>query len=86
MADVLDIREILTRYPRHYVLLDGCRFDEFHEVTHGRVLRASAERDLVYRALKENPTSVIIYTGPVSDDHEGAFLDRGHVWEACAAD
>ncbi|MGE3163628.1 MAG: hypothetical protein AB7O52_01840 [Planctomycetota bacterium] len=86
MADLLDIREILTRFPRHYVLLDRCRFDEFHEVTQGRVVRASSERDQVYNALREHPNSVIIYTGPVGSDLEGAFLDHGRVWEACAAD
>lgn len=86
MAELLGIREIVSHYPRHYVLLDRCRFDEVHELTHGQIVRSSEDCDEVYDALREHPNSVIIFTGQVTGEEEGAFLDRGRVRSLCGVE
>ncbi len=76
------IEDIIDLFPSQYVLLGSCRFDDRGQLTHGRVLESSTDSDDIYDALRTNPNSVIIYTGPDSLDHDGAFLDSGQVWEA----
>ena len=78
---VLGIEEILERFERQYVLLDCCKFSEINELTHGRVVRSSSDRDDVYDALRATPNSVIIFAGPDGADEDGAFLDGGKAWE-----
>ncbi|MEM7167848.1 MAG: hypothetical protein AAF581_20520 [Planctomycetota bacterium] len=73
-TDVIAVDELCSKFRSHYVLLDLCRFSEQHALTHGRVLRSSAERDDVYRALHEHPNSVVVFTGPVDDEVEEPIL------------
>lgn len=86
MRDVLDLSAVLDRFRGHFVLLDQCKFGERNQLTHGRVLRTSPDRDEVYDALRAHPNSVIIFTGPLPEDEEGAFLDAGEAWGACTVD
>ena len=78
---VVEIDEVVSQFPKVYVLLDQCRFSEGGELTHGRVVLSSPDRDEVYSILRKTPNSVIIYTGPGAQEFEGAFLDRGQTWD-----
>ena len=82
VSAVIGIDEILNLFDRQYVLLDRCKFSEVNVLTHGRVVRSSADRDEVYEALLDTPNSVIIFAGPDAEEEEGAFLDAGDAWEA----
>ena len=74
--EVFEIDQIVSRFPRRYILLDSCRFSDGLQVTHGRVVQTSDDREEVYAALRQTPNSVIIYAGP-GGDSEGAFLNGG---------
>ena len=79
--DILEIGQVIALYPRSFVLVDNCKFGRGSILTHGRVVCVSTEQDVVYEALRVHSNSMIIYTGPTSEESEGAYLDRGHVWE-----
>ena len=81
-SGVLDVAEIVDLFPSSYVLVDSCKFSEDMNLTHGRVVCSSDDESAVYDALRDHPNSLIIFTGPTNDDAEGAYLDRGSVWEA----
>ncbi|MFQ5654257.1 MAG: hypothetical protein ACE5GW_05965 [Planctomycetota bacterium] len=81
---IIRLQEILKHFPESYVLIDHCRFNDRGRLTHGFVCCSTPDRDTVYQALRDHPNSVIIYTGPVDEDTDGAFLDSGRVWEKAA--
>ena len=77
---ILDIDQIVSRFQEVYILLDRCRFNETCDLTHGRVVLSSEDRDEVYTILRKTPNSVVIYSGPGAEEYEGAFLDQGETW------
>ena len=79
---LLEVQQIIDLFPHSYVLVDHCKFSEESTLTHGRVVHASEDREEVYRAMREHPNSLVIFTGPRSSDLDGAYLDRGKLWEA----
>ncbi len=81
MHSVLEVEEIIGRFQKEYVLIDQCRFNDGCQLTHGRIVATSSDRDDVYRELRRTPNSVIIFAGPDAWEHEGAFLDEGQVWK-----
>ena len=81
MHTVLEIEEIIARFREEYVLIDMCRFNDGCQVTHGRIVATSSNRDDVYRQLRQTPNSVIIFAGPDAMEHEGAFLDEGRAFK-----
>lgn len=80
---VESLEAIVRRFPAHFVLVDQCRFDDRGRLTHGRVIDATPDRDAIYAQLRQNPNSVIIFTGPNAQDEDGAFLDGGQVRARC---
>ena len=75
-SDLLAVDELCSKFRDHFVLLDQCKFSERYELTHGRVLRSSAERDEVYQALREHPNSVVVFTGDIDlEVEEPTFVE-----------
>jgi len=70
MNEVVTMAEIRDRFESEWVLLEDPQATETLEVTGGRVLWHSKDRDEVYRKARElQPRhSAIIYTGTLPED------------------
>jgi hypothetical protein len=67
--------EITRLYPGEWVLLDYCRFDDEGSITHGRVVFRSQDRNEAYRELHQQPNSVLIFLGTLTEEEDRPFLD-----------
>lgn len=78
MADeYLTMAEIEAKYPNEWVLIDNPTMSKYHQVTGGRLVCHSPDRDEVNRAALALPRPVNIavrYMGPLIDDDEEALL------------
>ena len=79
-AELQELDKIIARHLETFVLLDNCRFDGRGRPTHCRVVHSTADRDEIYQAMRDYPTSVLIFTGTESEELEGAFLDTCGSW------
>lgn len=84
-SHVLELEQIVQLFPRSFVLLDHCKFSPRRRLTHGHVVCTSPTSGDVYRALRETPNSLIIFTGAKADAAEDALLDRDEEWDAGTA-
>jgi hypothetical protein len=69
MNKTLSAKQIHARFKSEWVLVADPQTTEFQEVTRGKVLYHSKDRDAVYRkALELRPTSsAILYTGKIPE-------------------
>ena len=72
MSEVMSMPELEARFDSEWVLLEDPETTESLEVTSGKVLWHSKDRDEVYRkALELRPKhSAILYMGGIPDDME----------------
>lgn len=70
MSDILSLAEIQERFPGEWVLLEDPQTSESLDITGGKVLWHSRDRDEVYRKARElRPKhSAIIYMGKLPDE------------------
>lgn len=70
MNEVMSLAEIRDRFESEWVLLEDPEATEILEVTGGRVLWHSRDRDEVYRKARtlQPRHSAIIYTGTLPED------------------
>lgn len=70
MSDILSLAEIQERFPGEWVLLEDPQTSESLDITGGKVLWHSRDRDEVYRKARElRPKhSAIVYMGKLPDE------------------
>ena len=63
------IDEIKTAFPREWVLIVDCEYDEADKVAAGRVAVHSSRRSDIYQEIPQYESGAIRFTGPFPKDH-----------------
>jgi hypothetical protein len=61
--------EIKAAYPREWVLIVDCEFDEAGRLVAGTVAAHSPRREEIYREVARHDSGAIEYTGPFPKDY-----------------